>query len=118
MALDPLLDPGSDFLDFDFIEDMTIRIRKADESGFDDYEGIRGLPRVGSDDEAELSGQSTNTFHLHKADIDDAGVTLRPRDRIVRENGDEYVVQLVDSNTLETRLRVPCKKITPEPLDD
>ena len=111
MSLDPLLDPGADFLEFDFVETMGIVQRNESAGTTQSFTGINGLARAGESNEQDFAGQETTTIHLHKDDLDDQGIVLSPRDIVVRESGLQFIVLLVDTNTLETRIRVVCKRV-------
>jgi hypothetical protein len=101
---DLLLDPSDDFLSFDFLEPVTYRTRLTGET-FDDTDDVIALPRRPTKDEEELVGKTGIVWHVLRSQAGDC----KPRDRVARIDGREYVVQQAELGTFDTRFRLLCK---------
>lgn len=105
-TLDPLLDPGDDFLQFDFEEVVTYRVRGLQES-FTDVPNVTALYRQGMDDEPDFAGKEVTIYHVLASELPGPA---KPRDRIKRMNGEEWEIVDANKQTFDTRFRLHCVK--------
>ena len=110
-------------LEFDIVDDMEIfdflqsGIYRSWGTGdtFTDYPFILCLRRSISHKLTPVSNanvqQDKATWHVKFTDIQAAGITVKLRDRILDENGEEWWVESFTTETLNTRYKLECSRV-------